>query len=62
MEHWWNDADTDKAKILEKYLSYANFSPINGTYTYTAQVSNSGLFGETTMINHLRTSLPGCIL
>jgi hypothetical protein len=62
MGHWWNDADREKAKILEKNLSYAKFPPINGSYTYTAQVSNPDRFGETTMINQLRTILPGYIL
>jgi len=62
MEHWWNDTDREKAKNLEKNLSYANFCTINRTCTYTVQVSNPGLCGETTMINHLRTFLPGYIL
>jgi len=64
MEHWWNDTDREKRKILEKNFSYANFSTINHTYThtYTAHVSNPGLCGETTMINHLRTLLPGYVL
>jgi hypothetical protein len=61
MEHWWNDTDREKTKILEKTLSFANFSTINHTYTYTAQVSNPGLCSETT-IKHLRTFLPEYIL
>jgi hypothetical protein len=62
MEHWWNDTGREKAKYFEKNLLYANFCTINRTYTYAAQVSNPGLCGETTMINHLRTFFPGYIL
>jgi hypothetical protein len=58
--NWWDDTDRGKPKYLRKNHSRANF--FTTKRTHTADVSDPGLCGETTMTNHLRISFGGYIL